>query len=161
MRILLRERRNRRRWTPEEVYEMRCASLVGVSHTAIAAAHGVAQSTATRAINGTTYADVPHPVEVPRDEGPALGKRAFLSYRGAVEALASASPEEVEVRVDERPSPKGRACHTLKLLDMIEGLGGTSMFPGLEADSRARAAKLSRDRREYLRKLLTDALGDE
>ena len=160
MNVIVREKRNGHRLSPEQVYRLRCAALTGVSHGLLAAVYGVSQSTATRAINGDTHASVPHPVEAPQEEDWGGGPR-FLAFREAVEWLMSASPDEIEVLRVERPARRAPASSMLKVLDMVEGERAKVGLSGLEADSRARAAKRSRDRREYLRELLTDALGDE
>jgi hypothetical protein len=161
MKVIVREKRNGRRLSPEDVYRMRCAALAGVSHSVLAAVHGVAQSTATRAINGDTHALVPHPVEAPHETERGLDVPRFLSYREALAALASASPGVRDVVVDERPRRRMRASVTLKLLDMVESERAALGSSGRESAARARAEKQSDDRRAYLRRLLADALGSE
>ena len=85
---------------------MRIASLYGLSNTTLAGSLGCRRARATRAINGTTYRDVPHPVRAPSREGRPV---SFLSYAAAVRQLASAADGEVEVEVKERPRKPARA----------------------------------------------------
>jgi hypothetical protein len=73
METIRREKRHGRRLAPEDVYWLRAAALTAAPHDLLAAKFGSSsQSTATRAINGDTYAEVPHPVLVPPTGDPRL-----------------------------------------------------------------------------------------
>ena len=80
MEVARREKRNGRRLAAEDVYEARAMALAGGTHSLLASHFGVSQSAMTRAINGDSYRDVPHPLLVPGRSDLEGGGWACYSY---------------------------------------------------------------------------------
>jgi hypothetical protein len=118
-RVVSRERTRGRQLLATEVYGIRCAVLCGVTHDGLGQIYGVAQSTITRAVNGETFAWVPQPVE----EVDEYGSVGFLSYREAVEWLASSRDDEAVTEVVRRPSRPVSFSAVVHLMDLMDSRG--------------------------------------
>jgi hypothetical protein len=116
--IKRRKQRATRRLSDREVYDMRVAALEGALHRTLAAEHGVSQSTATRAIDGTTHTTVPHPV-LAEGSPDTVGQYVFRSYNEAVYLLEHAAEGEVSV-VEEDPLPHFTPSTVIRLMRELE-----------------------------------------
>ena len=87
-------------------------------HAALGRRLGVAQSTVTRAVHGDTHARVPFPLEIDYGGSRPAGARRFHSYEEAVETLAAARGEDVEM-VEHLGRHQVRGL--LMLLDQLPG----------------------------------------
>ena len=120
VRMIKNKKRGGRALAPDEV-RARVSALGGVAHQRLARRYGVSQSTATRAINGDTHADVPHALE--NDYGPegwALGLPRFFDYADAVARL-----NEVEGDVDvveEVAAPRVSVSTMIEVLRELDAL---------------------------------------
>lgn len=79
-----------RQLTDEAVYDLRVRALDGVQHDRLATEFGVSQSTMTRAVTGTTYRHVVHPVQCSWWEPGDPPLMRFLPYSVAQEQFDEA-----------------------------------------------------------------------
>jgi hypothetical protein len=102
-------------------------------HAALASRVGVAQSTVTRAIHGDTHARVPFPLEIDYSGPRPAGSPRYHPYEEAVELLARASADEVEmVEHLGRLGVRG----LLRLLDHLPGFDPDLIRRQTSADAR-------------------------
>jgi hypothetical protein len=80
----------RRRLAPGQVYDMRIRALRLERDAALAAEYGVGQSTATRAIDGDTYRDVPFPIAITVPDLPPAWM--FYPYQTAIITVQPSAP---------------------------------------------------------------------
>lgn len=108
------DRDSRRSLAPHQVYEMRIRVLGLERDEALAAEYGVVQSSATRAIDGDTYRNVPFPIRISHPDVPV---ELYYPYPDAVAILASA-PIDQAFHITIRPHiPRLRIPGMLRLLD--------------------------------------------
>lgn len=110
------ERDGRRRLAPNQVYDMRVRVLRFERDDALAAEYGVCQSSATRAIDGDTYRDVPFPIRVTHPDVPV---EIYYPYLSAIRILAAA-PIDQQFRVTIQPhTPRLRIAAIVRLADQL------------------------------------------
>ena len=121
------------RLTPNEVYEMRVRAQNGALHRTLASEYGVSQSAATRAINGTTFRDLPHPVVVKGSGRSVIGEREFHPYEEAQGLLRRTNPAGVTV-IEEESAMRITPSLVLRCLRELEELDNALKMLGHSAD---------------------------
>ena len=112
------ERDGRRRLKPHQVYAMRVRVLRFERDEALAAEYGVSQSSATRAIDGDTYRDVPFPISVTHPDVPT---EVYYPYRNAIAVLAAVSIDQPFTIKIQPHTPRLRVSGMLRLMDQVLG----------------------------------------
>lgn len=145
------ERDGRRRLAPHQVYDMRIRVLRLERDDALAAEYGVSQSSATRAIDGDTYRDVPFPIRVTHPDVP-VEIEIYYPYPRAISILAAA-PIDQDFTITIQPhTPRLRVSGLLRLADRVfappppapttptrpAALTRAAAAPGKDAEARAK-----------------------
>jgi hypothetical protein len=110
------DRDRRRQLAPHEVYDMRIRALRLERDDALAAEYGVSQSSATRAIDGDTYRDVPFPIRIHHPDVPI---EIYYPYSSAITIL-TAAPIDQQFTITTQPhTPTLRMSGLLRLADQV------------------------------------------
>jgi hypothetical protein len=110
------DRDGRRRLAPHQVYDMRIRALRLERDDALAIEYGVSQSSATRAINGDTYRDVPFPIRIRHPDVPI---EVYYPYSTAITILASAPIDQPFTITIQPHTPTLRMSGLLRLADQV------------------------------------------